>query len=352
MTAEATPYESVNPGDLISASLFNKMQVDIKDDITKQVSQAIGGIKQVDTATDAQKLDGKTVDQLKQEILDAVLKQMAGRTGYLRIFLRLETGREQIVSHNLKAMPLVDVYELEYFQVVCATGETPQDRNLGWVNFYLYHAMSERSIRNPAGNNPQNIEIEPRDVRPSTVLFSDILALYNVQYDDNITLDELETRFWTNFFRPPNNEFDADQYCHSPWFEKCCGEKRTVSTLKADGDWDKISFKAMPMKTVDFAKVPTIEPDQQNPPTGPAPAAPPAGGTTVTPGGLGRPPVNLGPAQLAAATAQLQVEHFDLDTVGITLLQDPTYYPNIQNFPPADPNLRPKELKVMLLLKV
>jgi hypothetical protein len=51
------------------------------------------------------------------------------------------------------------------------------------------------------------------------------------------------------FKSPPNDQFDPDSYCHSPWFEKCCGEKRSVAELKRHGDLDDIYLKIMPRKT-------------------------------------------------------------------------------------------------------
>src|SRR5262252_1693576 len=57
----------------------------------------------------------------------------------------------------------------------------------------------------------------------------------------------------------PNDEFEEDQYCHSPWFEKCCGEQRTVGELKKRGDWDDIWFQMRPRKTINFPVPPTAE---------------------------------------------------------------------------------------------
>jgi hypothetical protein len=193
-----------------------------------------------------------------------------------------------------------------------------------WVNFYLYHT-SERRIRF-LGPSVTPVDIEPPDVQPFRIPFADMLELYHVDTPDDSTLDELETGkkgFWDTFFASPNyDEFDADQYCHSPWFEKCCGEKRSVAELKRGRDWDNIWFKMMPRKTVNY----------------PAPSYPSGGATTWQfPTATGNAP---GPTQI-------QVVHFDFDTLGIKLLTAPVYLSE-WNVPDAVKD----EIKVMLLLKV
>jgi hypothetical protein len=345
---EVQPYVPVNPGDLISASLFNTVQEDVRKDIAAQIQQAVAEIKKdgVATADDAQKLNGKTLERIEQELLDKLLKELPGRTGYMRIFLRLETGKPQVISHGLKAMPLVDVYQLAYFEVICANGEEATDRIDTWVNFYLYHT-GERTIRTLAMTAGQNqpksvtVDIEPRDIQPSRVLFSDMLALYTVQYTDTTTLDDLETDFWTAFWRSPNNEFDADQYCHSPWFEKCCGEKRSVAELKQRGDWDDIWFKALPFREGIFVQLPTLLQTSTTTATKSINA-----GTELSGPGGHLLPLPFGPIKEISATAVLSVEHYDLDTLGVTLLPTPSYGTDSSFTHP------PTELKVMLLLKV
>jgi hypothetical protein len=359
--APATPYEQVNPGDLISASLFNRVQVDIKDDIAGQIKQAIGDIKQVDTATDAQKLDGKTIDDLKKELLDDILKKLPGLIGnYRQIFRRLEVCKEYVVKHNLKAMPLVDVYQLDYFQVICATGETPGDRNEEWVNFYLYND-NERTIRTQTatgGTTQVAVDIELRDATPFRVLFKDMLALYDINPPETTTLDELENDFWTAFFDPNglNDRFDTDQYCHSPWFEKCCGEKRSLADLKAHGDWDHIWLKWHARKTINFPMTEaSVKAGSAAPEAADTGAEAAAGGIRPPPAGTPAKCPNPGPAP-----TNIQVVHFDWNQLGITLLQNPVYLPS------ADPNApsgtqagkpvlngqpNKDELKVMLLLK-
>jgi len=319
-----TPYIPQNPGDLVTAENWNQVQVDIKQDIGSQIQTAVGNIKSVDHATNSDELGGQTPDQLTQSILKQAEEILPQRTGYMRSFNKLETGKEKILKHGLKGFPLVDVYQLDYFQAICSTGEN--DNNPVWVNFFLYHT-SERTISvKTATGTTIKATIEPSDQQPFRVLFSDMLALYKVQYTDTSSLDDLVTDFWTAFWGAPNDEFDSDQYCHSPWFEKCCGEQRSVKQLKDRGDWDDIWFKMIPRKTINY-------PD-------PATAA------------LAQ-PVPANSFDGSVAPTQIQVEHHDFDTVGIKLLIDPVYPPvfNSQSDFSIPENFQ-HELKIMVLFKV
>jgi hypothetical protein len=328
-TNAPTPYIPQNPGDLISAENWNQVQVDVKQDIAAQIQTAVGNIKSVDHATNADQLDGQTADQLTQSILKQAEEILPERTGYFRSFNKLQAAtppappQEKILKHGLKSFPLVDVYQLDYFPAICSGGEN--DNTPRWVNFFLYHT-SERTLTvkgaTPA-TSPKAV-IEAPNEQPFRVLFSDMLALYQVQYTDTTTLDELETAFWTAFWVAPNDEFDSDQYCHSPWFEKCCGEKRTVKTLKDGGAWKDIWFKMVPRKTINYPTPASAAPVQTDP--------------------------NI-PFDGSVAPTQIQVVHHDFDTVGIKLLMDPIYpQPFMEGAFQLPAN--PKQLKVMVLMKV
>jgi hypothetical protein len=315
------PYISQYPGDLITAENWNQVQVDIRGDITSQVKAALDNLHSVDHAKDADTLGGQTPDQLTQDILKKAEEILPKRTGYFRSFNRLKKGEEKILEHGLKCFPLVNIYQLDYFPAICATSDDDPPVPM-WVNFFLYHSVSDRTLKGPGGN-PKAV-IEAQDQEPFRVLFSDLLTLYNVQYKPGSSLDDLETEFWKAFWGKPNDEFDQDQYGHSPWFEKCCGEKRTVQQLIDTGAWDDIWLKMVPRKTINY-------------PTPPALA-----------------PVNLDPNTFdgSVAPTQIQVAQHSFDKVGIKLLLDPVYP---QGFVTGDIFQRPEnttEMKVMVLLKV
>src|SRR5262249_58937578 len=103
---------------------------------------------------------------------------------------------------------------------------------------------------------------------------------------------------WDAFFASPNDEFDKDQYAHSKWFEACCGEQRSVATLKQRGDWDEIWFQMRPRKAVNVMEASSL-------PKTPTPPNPPPGQTNA-----------------------VQIAHFDFDSFGVQLMVDTFYaYP-------------------------
>jgi hypothetical protein len=329
MVDTPAPYIPHSAGDLITAEDWNAMQVDVRQDIATQIATSIANVKDVAHATNADTLAGMTLAQLTQAILDQVFAQLPKRTGYMRVFCNLKVHADKIIQHNLKAYPVTDLYQLDYFEVVCAKSDKPEDAIAELVLFYLYHA-DERRLRIPPQNDPIDIETDPK----FRILWKTLLDYFKDQklldYDDNTTLDDLEVDFWRAMFKsPPNDEFDPDSYCHSPWFEKCCGEKRTVGELTKHGDFDDIYLKIMPQKAINFTPVTTTQGD------------PDAGATSE--------PTNV------------RVSQLDLDTVLLRLLEPPIYPASLGQKSggtdgktpiqplPADYKNR---LPVMLLLKV
>jgi len=306
---QTDPYITRNPGDLITAQDWNAIQTMIKDDITGQVTDAVGGITSVPKAEDATKLDGKSSDELAQQVFEYVMRQLPKRTGYLSVFKDLQLHEESVIDHKLSAMPLVDVYQLEYFHVVAS-----EDDNVfkTLTTFFLHHT-SERTIRyrDPgSAETPESIDIDPPHGHPYHIPFKVMLELYNVEVHDDSSLDDIETEFWTAFNAAPNDQFGDDQIYHSPWFDRCCGERRTVKSLARD--WDDIWFQCRPRKTINY--------DSPGAGEGPSPAP-----------------------------TQIQVVQFDLDSIGLTLLSEPI----VDVWPDDHGDLLPKDhLKVLVLLKV
>ena len=92
-------------------------------------------------------------------------------------------------------------------------------------------------------------------------------------------------------------------------------EKRTLADLKKAGSWDDIWFKMWPRKTIDHPML----------------------------------PVSIEKFPPSPAPTQLQVEHFDFNTLGLLLAQDPILQIDL----PADFKgqvTAKHELKVMVLL--
>ena len=269
-------YIPRHPGDLISAADWNNLQSKIKEDIGKQIQEAIKNLTSVPSSDNTHKIDNQTADELTKAILEKARQELPLRTGYRCLFRRLKINEELVIKHDLGARPNVDLYQLDEFSALCSEDDS-KDRVDGML-FYLYHS-SEKKFRAPSGGSA--IEIEPLNRTPFRIPFSEMLSLYNVSYTDTSTLDDLETEFWKAFMKAPNEEFDDDKYCHSPWFDRCCGENRTVAELKQRGDWNELWFKVKPRKTVNFIS-----------------SAP-------------------NDAPVFSLPSPLQVVHFDLNTIGI-----------------------------------
>jgi hypothetical protein len=301
-----TLYLEQHPGDLITAENWNELQRKIKADIQSQITEAKEEVKKegVNKAANSDKLENKTADQLSKEILDKAAQQAATRTGYQRLYKNLKSGETKVIKHGLKACPLVDIYQLDSFKVVCSE-DGVQSIDEG-VLFFLYHT-SESKIRTKGatpGSKGVTVTIEdPNDPQPFRIAFADLLAYYHVKYTDTSSLDDLVNEFEKAFFADPNDKFDDGVTCHSPWFDKCCGDHRTVGELKNRGDWDDLWLKVKPRKTINNSTA-------SSSPEHPVPA-----------------PINL------------DVVHFDLDTAGIMYTKD------------AEPGAL-DELPAMVLLKV
>jgi hypothetical protein len=311
MATETTLYIPHKPGDLITAEDWNDVQKKIKEDIAKQVKDAIEKVDNVPNADNAHKLENQTPDELTNDILEKIRQELPKRTGHRMLFKRLVKDKEKVIKHDLDAPPLVDVCQLDYFKVVCSADE---QKHIAWVNFYLYHT-SEKKIRFTEGSTRETIEIELSP--PYRIPFNELLSLLKVKYTDSTSLDDLDSEFWKALFADPNDQFDETQFCRSPWFDKCCGDQRTVGDLKSRGDWNDLWFQMRPRKTINY----------------------PAGATVSEP---------------TPAPTQIQVVHFDFETLGIKLLLDPVY-PTEQTTADAANSveaINPQELKVMVLLKV
>ncbi|MEZ5401871.1 MAG: hypothetical protein R2729_19510 [Bryobacteraceae bacterium] len=246
------PYVERKPRDLITAEDWNEMQILIRKDIDAQLRAAIAAIQQVPKSADSTKLGGKTPEELAQQIIDSALQDLNKRTGYMRVFKKLQPSvgtqlKISYIEHELKDYPVTDVYQLTPFAVICSEDDIKERRQ---VLFYLYHS-SEKKIRTKVADGAiVEADIEPAGELIFKIPFSKMLELYNVPYDDESSLGDLETEFWEAFYTAPNDEFDDGEDCHSPWFDRCCGDRRTVGELKRRGDWDELWFQTRPIKTV------------------------------------------------------------------------------------------------------
>ena len=337
MATQPTPYVDVKPGDMILAEDIDSMQVQIKQDIAKQIADAVSAIKggKVAQAGDASTLDGKDLSTIEQDVANIVLGQLSKKGGPQILFKQLTLGDEKVIVHNRGSFPVVDAYQLGYFKAICPEDEN--NRRLAWLNFYIYHS-SEKRIRTTAFVNPTaatqtqiTVEIEPSDRKQQyKVKFTDMLNRYGITWDDTTILDVLVTDFWNKFFSDPNDTFDEDQYGHSPWFDDCCKEQKTMGALK--GELNNIWFKMQPQKTINypFTTAGII------PPLG---KLPPAAGDKIQ-----LPPFGY------ELPHNIEIVHYDFNTLGVELVEPPVFPPPVENDPTGDPAINKNQLKIMLIL--
>ncbi|MGH3974774.1 MAG: hypothetical protein ACRDS9_15800 [Pseudonocardiaceae bacterium] len=261
MSDPKAPYVERAPGDLLTAEDWNAVQQKVYDDIRATSKDAADGVTHVAKADDADHLEGKDLAALTDEVTKRVLDQVRGRNGYQQLFKILKQDEVAVLEHRLGTCPLVDIYKLEYFEVVCREDDGTR---VAFATFYLHHT-SERRVRvTDEDGTRHSIDIQPKDFPELGIPFADMLTRYNVEYTDTTSLDDLETEFWKAFFRDPNDSFGDDQYCHSPWFERCCKEQQSVRELKDKGDWNDMVFQMRPLKTINFGGDQTTHPRPAN----------------------------------------------------------------------------------------
>jgi hypothetical protein len=316
---EQSPYLEQQPGDLITAEKWNELQRLIRSDISGSIEEAVDAITEVAKAGDSSKLEGLTLAEITAKIVDQAVAESHTRDSYQRLFLKLHVGEPRVVEHGLGACPLVDVYQLDYFPVVCCEDKLNFP---AWTSFYAFHS-DERTLRVEVdGGQRLAVEIQPRKGAVSRVPLAAMLEHLKVEVSDDQALSDVLNELWKALFSAPNDLFDDDQYCHSPWFEKCCREDMCVADVKAKKHWDDLWIQWRARKTLNYF-----------------PERPTGNDNTsfhVTP-----------------APTQIQVSHHDFDTLSLELLRPPVRLENPEapdDFPPLE--VDKDELKLMVLLKI
>lgn len=249
MSESTAPYVERSPGDLLTAEDWNTVQVKIQEDIRAAAQAAADSVTHVAAADDSTRIEGKDLAALTDEIVKRVRDDLREQTGYQQLFKVLHAGEVTVIEHDLGTMPLVDLYRLEYFQVVCREDDESRP---AYATFYLHNAEERRlRVTDDAGARVV-VDVQEPDGPERGIPFADMLTRYDVQYTDTTSLDDLVTEFWQAFFSDPNDRFDDDQYCYSPWFERCCKEQQSVRKLKQNGDWDDMIFQFRPRKSVNY----------------------------------------------------------------------------------------------------
>lgn len=318
-----TPYLERSPGDLITAEDWNDVQRRVRKDIGETTKKAVEQITRVQAAGNSDKLAGKTLAELTDEIIRRAVQEIRSDSGYRQLFKVLRVGEDNIVKHDLHLNPLVDLYQLDYFQVVCCEDK---DTYPAWTTFYLHHESEDR-VRYAKNDQRGSLSVQPERGPEFKLKLSEMLSRYKVEYDDETSLSDVENDFWQALFSDPNDRFGDDQYCHSPWFDKCCREEKTVGEARRNGDWDDLLIQFRARKTVNYPNA-TFGPNER--------------------------PI----FRDTAAPTNVEVTHYDFDTLGLKLLLPPAQPSDwFNDTAPAgmlDQQISgvKDELKLMVLLKV
>lgn len=305
------PYVPAHPGGLITAELWNDMQRRIHGDIGARIEKAVADLKRVDRSGDADKLGGKTPEELAKEIIARALGEIPRRTGYRRVFTRLPIGRPgdmeyTEIKHDLKAFPVLNVLQLDPFQVIC---RADTESSPAWVHFYLYHTSEKRIGR------PQAVTIQESRGPVFRLPFFATLAELGVEYQEDDSLADLVNEFWKKLFSAPSDEFDESHHCHSPWWQRCCSDDRTVADIRRAGDENDLWLKLKPRMTINYPR------SQISPALVEAVVQFRLGNNAAALAALGR--VREQDVLVASGIAvppDIEVVHFDLDTVGIRVV--------------------------------
>lgn len=245
MTNQATPYVSRNPGDLLSSSDWNQMQVNIKEDILANKEAAKAEIREegVNMAGNSSKFDSKTstewFTQLDERYAQKVHdhEETAGYRRYIKRFT--EEDDVALLDHALGRYPLVDVYKL--MEVVGLTndrkilGECPE---LETCKLFVYYGHRESERYGLMGN------IHRRKIRIG-IPFEQFLAELAVQYEDDDTLGDVLNDMLDAFMQDPNDEIT---HCRSAWIEESVKERRKVQELKEADEWPDIKVALAPLQ--------------------------------------------------------------------------------------------------------
>ena len=175
----------------------------------------------------------------------------APATGTLRVFKRLRPGELATIRHGMHTFPLVDLYELTFFDAVTYEDEmslvTP-------VQFYVYHDSDATARGKDAGGNTRAVTVQDRD-DPWHIPFTDALRMVGVQYDGDRHFGDVVVAFWDALFSPPSDRFDEPVFGVSPWLDRDVGDRRTMRSVQPDegGEWNNLNFRFRPRKIINGA---------------------------------------------------------------------------------------------------
>lgn len=244
-------YIKRNPGDLITAEDWNEMQAKFKKDIEDKIKSAKEQIKEtgVDQAGNADKFDNKTpkdwTDEFDQRYAPNV-HDHEGQTVYRRYHKRFSKDTPTaFLHHKLGRFPLVDIYELLPVSAEVIADDTIEVSDVNPTKFFLYYHHEE------ADKFGLNVKVYREQV-PLGIPIEAVLTEYDVEWEDDDTLQDVRNDLWDKLFTQPNDEIT---HALSPWIEK--NQRLKISELKNNDEWPDIRLAFRPRKLEFVANVDT-----------------------------------------------------------------------------------------------
>jgi len=239
---EVQPYLPAEPGDAVSAEIWNGLQITIREDIADQVAAAKADIVKtgVQHADDADQFSHRSDTQWVSELdkrYAPIGHSHEGPAAYRRYLKHFSTepGMDGVLlRHNLGSFPLIDIYEL---MPVTNGKDNSQEYKLF---FYYGHADEE--------DYGLSVRVGRERVRLG-LHFERVLAELKVAYTDDSSIGDVLNDMWDALRKDPNDEL---AHGHSPWIEQCCGESRTVAELKRTQQWVDLYLAIKPAKLTEL----------------------------------------------------------------------------------------------------
>jgi hypothetical protein len=251
MIDDKSAYINGKSGDLITAEIWNKMQIEIKKDINSRVGEVNAALEEhkkapVDASTFAGKDPEEWTDDLDKRY--ALLNHNHdGVKSYQRYFLELETvdrGRLQpaVIEHKMMRHPIVQVYELldlkmpapsptpagkSYKFCFCGPEHQPDEPGELFVtkSWDEYHWGD--SIVDLIEGIANDLDVKQRKA-------------FKAQFQKNQTLNSWLSNIEKVIFEPgpAQYHFDRGDVYRTQWIRDRANKK--VSELDSDGEWPAI----------------------------------------------------------------------------------------------------------------
>ncbi len=248
MADEKELYIAHNPGDVISAEDWNDIQRKIKEDINKvqasidQIQKT--GVDKAAKAGDADKFGGKTPDKWKEDLDERYVQHSELKSGwgeYRRYFKQLEDlTRPAIIEHNLHRYPLVNIFELQAFDMLDPSKDIAEKASIERMKFFLYYE---------GHTDPAAGKLKSGNYKHSGDSLDLIMAQFGMSKDDGQLFEDLMNDLWGKMFDTENEQdhFEIESCGYSKWIEESIiAHQMNVRNVVHKKLWDNLRIAIRP----------------------------------------------------------------------------------------------------------